>query len=84
MHSENTTSKQLNLRKASILFLGGAIAGAVVFTIIGVLQQWAFHVGLPSPFPGVLIGFSVVCGLLAVGFRRNFCEILNDLLQTMP
>lgn len=77
MAAKNTGCQVPTGIEALLLFCGGAIAGLIVFMLVGGVWQ-------VSHFWWVMAGTTAVCGLLAVILRLEFQETLNALLESLP
>ena len=66
-----------NFKETVLLFSGGAGAGLIVFMLFGGIWQ-------VNHFWWVMTATTIVCGLLAVVFRRNFEKMMSALLDNAP
>jgi hypothetical protein len=70
-------SKPRTFKETTLLFVGGAGAGLIIFVLFGGVWQ-------VTHFWWVMAATTLFCGLLAVVFRKNFQKMLNALMDNAP
>lgn len=77
MTDKEIAKKSRTFKATVLLFLGGAGAGLIAFMLFGGIWQ-------VNHFWWVMTATTVMCGLLAVVFQRNFEMMISALLDNAP